>query len=681
MSRMLSSIVVTILLFVSTDITAQQNKPSKSLEPSWVTKNDYQFTKTSLDKDAEDGSVDLAQEIQVNLKEHATYHRKAYKILNTAGAQNNSEISVSFDPSYSSITFHSIRILRGDKVFNQLNLAKIKTIQQEKELARHSYDGSLSAVLFLEDVRKGDIIDYSYTIHGFNPVFKNKYAYFFETSFAVPVYNLYYKVIVPQGRHINIKNSLIDIQPNVNNSAEGTTYEWKLSGINAVKVQDDVPSWYDGYSMIMVSEFNNWTELNQWAQNLFPKTIQLSASLKSKVEEIKTEEKNDEGRILRALRFVQDDIRYMGVEMGVNSHQPASPNRIFIQRFGDCKDKSYLLSSMLQEMGIDASPVLINTTYKKTINDWLPAPTDFDHVTVRIKCNGKYYWLDPTIAYQRGKLENISYPDYQTGLVITDSTTSLTTIPFHEPGITNVKEVFDITNMRGNATLTVTTEYSGSFADDMRSSFNEHSISEMEGYGEKFYSDYFDKIESDSITFTDDESTGILTTKEYYSIGNIWETKLGKKKASFQPYVILWAMNKPSDDSRTAPYALTYPAKYKEEIDIKLPDEWSGEETEHNIQCSAFKFKSRYFYTYHQFHLIYNYESLKDYIDADESEEYSQKYKKTNSAIAYELSLPSSGVDTVSSLPSSPVGSSGGRTLIILSVIVIGVIVWIVRRV
>ena len=679
MNRIQRSFAVIIVLLTSLHVTAQ-SRPSTSPEPSWVTNHAYDFKNTSLDKQAENGDIDLLTEIQVNLKENATYHRKAYKILNTAGAQNNSELSISFDPSYSTITFHSIRVLRGDKVINQLNLAKIKTIQQEKELAMHSYDGSLSAVLFLEDVRKGDIIDYSYTIHGFNPVFKGKYAYFFETSFGVPLYNLYYKVIVPQGRHINIKNSLINIEPVVSNSGNAASYEWTLSKLKPVDIPDNIPSWYDGYSMIMVSEYDSWSELNEWAKHVFPQSINLSPALKQKVEEIKSQASSDEDRILHALRFVQDDIRYMGIEMGINSHQPTSPNKIFTQRFGDCKDKSYLLSSMLHEMGIEASPVLINTVYKKTIQRWLPAPTDFDHVTVRVKCNGKYYWLDPTISYQRGKLENISYPDYQTGLVISDTTTSLTTIPFHEPGSTNVKEVFDIPNMRGKANLTVSTEYSGSFADDMRRSFNENSMDEMQGYSEKFYSDYFDKIVSDSITYIDDESTGTFVTKEYYTIPDLWQIKQGKKKVSFQPYLILWAMNKPTDNSRSTPFALSYPAKYKEEIEINLPDEWSGEESEHNVQCSGFKFKSHFYYTYRRFHLNYQYESLKDHVDADESEEYSEKYKKTNSSIAYELSVPTDSLDSVASAPAA--GNSGaGKTLIICGAIVIGLIVWMVKRV
>ena len=107
--------------------------------------------------------------------------------------------------------------------------------------------------------------------------------------------------------------------------------------------------------------------------------------MQKKIKEIETANSSDEEKTKAALQFVQDDIRYMGIEIGENSHKPADPSKVFAQRFGDCKEKSYLLCVMLRAMNIDASPVLINTVSKKSISELLPAPTDFDHLTVRVK--------------------------------------------------------------------------------------------------------------------------------------------------------------------------------------------------------------------------------------------------------------------------------------------------------
>ncbi len=247
----------------------------------------------------------------------------------------------------------------------------------------------------------------------------------------------------------------------VHAEAGNTVYEWRRSDCHPVHAQEQLPDWYDPYGFIMVSEFNSWAEVNNWAMLLFPKSIAIGSALSSKIKEINAAYSTPEQKTTTALHFVQDEIRYMGIEMGVHSHKPANPNQVFNQRFGDCKEKSYLLCVMLNTMGIEASPVLINTTDKKAILNYLPSAFDFDHCTVRVTINNKHYWLDPTISYQRGPLSSISYPDYQCGLVLTDSTTALSPIQLRNNSHEFVQELFTMPADYGPCYLKVITTYNG----------------------------------------------------------------------------------------------------------------------------------------------------------------------------------------------------------------------------
>ena len=47
-------------------------------------------------------------------------------------------------------------------------------------------------------------------------------------------------------------------------------------------------------------------------------------------------------------QFVQHDVRYVAIELGIGGWQPHSASDIFAHRYGDCKDKATLLSSMLE---------------------------------------------------------------------------------------------------------------------------------------------------------------------------------------------------------------------------------------------------------------------------------------------------------------------------------------------
>ena len=660
---------------------AQQKRPLAAKAPPWVTINQYNYSDTRLDHEAEDGYFNIEYEEQVSLAQQTVFYKRAIKILTEAGIQNSSEISVSFDPSYEQLTFHSIKIIRGNETINQLNLSKIKTIQQEKELNRYLYNGLLTSVLFLEDVRKGDIIEYSYTLRGFNPVFRGKYAGRFDLDFRIPVGSLYYKLVVPKERQVTIKNHNTDSKPLIQNDPNETTYEWKLSHVKPLHLQDNLPSWYDPYSVVMVSEYKSWKEVNDWAMDLFPEVNDISPSLQKKIAGIHKQYATEEEQILEAIRFVQDDIRYMGVEMGENSHKPGNPNKTFRQRFGDCKDKSYLLCTILNKLGIQASPVLISTSDKKTLTKRLPSPLVFDHVTVQTWFNNKQYWIDPTVSFQRGSLASISYPDYQCGLVIHENTDTLTMINAKEKGVITVKEVFDIPDMSGRATLAVTSQYTGGFADDVRNSFNNNSRYEMQKTYRDYYASYYEKITADSIQYTDYEKTGLITTREYYTINDLWTLKDGVKKATFDSYVINGIIKKPKDKIRDMPFALVWPVKYKEEIEINLPEDWSASQGFEKINTSSFSTTARFSFDGRKtIDLEYNYENLKDHVVPGDIKEYLSGLDSRDNKFSYELSYSVDGKSLVSSSENTRKANSYYSYIGLLILLIIGGVIWWTQR-
>ena len=658
-------------------IVAQARKAEVIKEPSFITVNTYDYSKNHFEDDAEEGYVDIAMEKQVSLKDQVTYYRKIFKILSQSGVQNNSQITVDYDPSYSRLYFHTIKIIRGKEIIDQLNPSKIRFIQKETELNMHLYNGDLSAVLFLEDVRKGDIIEYSYSVRGFNPVFEGKYSALLETAYSVPVYSVFYKINVPRGRTLNIKNSITDITASVQQTTSETIYEWRVTDLEPVRVEERIPSWYDPYAMVVVSEFTSWEDVNAWAMKLYPLDIKLSPRLRKKIDEIIAENDSDEKKISSALRFVQDDVRYLGIEMGENSHRPSDPNKVFAQRFGDCKDKSYLLCIMLANMGIEAHPVFINTTYKKTITGWLPAPTIFDHATVTVKVKGRQYWFDPTIAFQRGSINDISYPDYQCGFVVSPGSTSLTTIPLQEKGIVSVKEIFTVEDMSGKARLSVVTSYSGTNADGMRNEFNNNSLSEMRKKFENYYSSYFEKVKADSVSYRDNEATGEFITHEYYTIPDLWSDEKGIKRTSFSPYVINSVLKKPSDAERTMPFSIDYPARYTEDIEVHLPSEWDMEESTKTIQCENFIWKTKHSYSDRKLVLHYEYESLKDHVSPHEAKTFISNFEKANGGFTL------THADGESMLKESGIAGSKRTNPAILVFLVlgfIGLVVWWAQR-
>ena len=78
-----------------------------------------------------------------------------------------------------------------------------------------------------------------------------------------------------------------------------------------------------------------------------------------------------------------------------------------------------MMAAMLNEMNIEAYPMLVNTTLKHTITELLPSPIFFDHCVVKVVGKDtRELWYDPTITNQGGTYENVYFPNYKYGLVL-----------------------------------------------------------------------------------------------------------------------------------------------------------------------------------------------------------------------------------------------------------------------
>lgn len=662
----------TIILFIVcyNDSIAKDAGPTVASEPGWITKRTITYNKTSLDKLASDGYIEMNFENQVNLADQSEYFRICKKILSQSGVQNASQISISFNPEFQQLIFHSIRIIRNNNSIDKLKLSNIKTVQQEEDLNNFIYNGTKDAILILDDIRPGDFIEYSYTIKGYNPIFKNKYSDWFRFNYEAPLYDLYYKIVVPSGRKMNFKsfNSAPPAKPSTENGQQ--VYQWTKNDIQPLKLQDYTPSWYDPYEQIQVSEYENWKEVNDWSLELFPANKPLSPAVKNKIAEIEKSSSDDESKIKTALRFVQDDIRYMGIETGVNSHKPSDPSKVFSQRFGDCKEKSYLLCCMLNALHIEAAPVLINTSDVKQIANYLPSPTNFNHVTVRVKLGDDFYYFDPTIAFQRGKLKDIFYPDYQVGLVITPNTEGLTEIKYRKISEVNVQEYFKVNDMSEGGILTVTSTFKGEDADNIRETFHNSSIQELMTDYQKFYAVYYDDIRADSLNYIDNDSTGVFTTKEYYSLSTFWIENNGVKKFDIDLYNINSIIRKIQDKQRTMPFSLPFPTNIKESITVDLPRKWSVDVSSKQIKNSRYSFYYDFYCVDNLVHLDAEYKNLQDYVSEPDTRDYLTDINAYYAASSYRLS--SGGNDNASSSPAPASKESSNNILVIL---VIGAVI------
>ncbi|TDE14584.1 DUF3857 domain-containing transglutaminase family protein [Dyadobacter psychrotolerans] len=628
--------------------------------PSWIVPVTPGGKPPSV-KDFSDGYYFSFIDTQVHLEKKTTYQHIIRQIASETGVQNGSEISVVFDPSYEHIDFHKILVWREGKIISIMKASDFKLIPVETDRQRFIYNGSYSASVVLNDIRKGDKIEYAYSITGWNSVFQNKYSNILDFGVYDYVAHKHYAVVAEKSRKLYIKEFNKPPKKTIRKENKSSIYEWDLKDIKNIKYQDYVPSWFDNQPRIQLTEYKNWDEVVKWGLEFY-RIPELSGTLKLQIQELKKKANGNRNAYIElASRFVQDEIRYLGIETGENSHRPQSPDDVFRQRYGDCKDKAFLLCALLKANGIDSDPLLVDTNKRSHVSDYLPSPADFNHVVVRVrmadedkKMKGEkaFIFIDATYSMQGGTASMLHFPAYGTGLLLREGQDDLIPIPLQNSGYLTVEEEFNVpesTAADATGSLVTKTIYFEGEADDFRSQFQQGKVSELEETYLDYYRTNHKHAEwemADSLEYYDQREANNFSLIERYAMKNPWQYDSTRQKYYFSVFSkllydqVISLPNKP----RTDPMFLKFPYHLLYTIKILMPGFWTVDEDEWKVKREAYEisFKSEFDKEANAWMLNYEYKTLRDHITPEESDLYKKDIAKLLDNLDHELTKPAS---------------------------------------
>lgn len=580
----------------------------------------------------------ILKDRQINAENNETFNHEARQVLTPGGVDYGSHIAVNYDPSYQLLTFHWVRIWRGTNVLDRLDPDKIQISQSGLDTDTLLFNAEKTATLLLDDVRMGDIIEYAYSVQGDNPVFAGAFSGMVEVQATQPIDRLFTRLLWPAARHLYVQNHGTDIKYGAVREGPLIEFTWSLRNVPGLRMDPSAPGWYQAMPWVQLSEFPRWADVNQMTLGLFTSTEPLSPELTQKINELRRLPAL-ENRALAALRFVQDEVRYLGIENGVSGYRPASPSTVFARRYGDCKDKTLLLVTMLRALGIEAWPTLVNTRIRQEVNALHPSLTIFDHVITQAVLGGQSYWLDATAHYERGPLAVRSWPNYGYGLVVRPGTTVLTAIP-PCPVLprTTVTHYFTLGALNGASNLKAVTVAEGPDAERLRAKFATTPRSEIERDDLNDLDRFYPGIgQSAPLVYSDDTQQNRIEVDEFYAIPKMWSHLPDEAfyHCRIYPVNILDVMRPPGSPQRTMPLGLVYPNRqiFRAEITmITVPVVTPDDQT---IQNPAFYFRRVVSFAGATVILDYEYRALADAIAPEAVPAYTQQLNAAIDLLGY----------------------------------------------
>lgn len=573
-----------------------------------------------------------------------SYRRTVHTISSEQGLQDGARLEVSFSPDFQNLIFHDITLTRNGQEQSIIQSADIRLIQPESELNMGLITGQVTALVLLSDVRVGDQIDYSFTIDGVNTIFGDKAFTGYTTTWQVPVNDSYITVLSDQKMQYRMENTPGEIQVKQMDSGL-TRYAWTYQDVPEVAGEDNYPYWHNPYGFIEFTSYQSWAEVVNWATELFPYSDELSPQIHAKNQEWLDSSENKKDYINKVIEFAQNDIRYLGLELGQNSHKPHSPIEVFDRRFGDCKDKALLIAALLQDAGIEAHAALISTNQRKKLLDVLPSPGQFNHVVTRFIYDGKEYWIDGTKSFQLTELDNKSINNFQYGLLIKDDETSLVPVtpPTQHARDVTLNERFDYSDKTSDVKVQIDIVYTGAEAERMREYIASAGMKVFQSELYNYYlRTYPTLVEESDLTKSDSYVDNRLTFSSTYLMPNPFIST--EETIVFPLYGtnVSSYVELPAVKERKMPMALYEGFTSEHNIDIKLPFSigWELEDKDLTIEDKGISYQRNIVAEPSAISVSHKYATKSDHIAADDTKEHIANIRDIRDALYYSVAVP-----------------------------------------
>lgn len=344
----------------------------------------------------------LAEEdVQINSDNTAVYtNHFIVKILNERGKQDFSEIVIGYDSTYEKVELEFARTIKPDGTFITVGDKNIRDVS--KYLNFPLYSNARAFIVSMPEVTNDCFIEYRVKVYRSRLIDKKHFILNYLLQINEPISKATFNVILPKGRKLrmNVLNKEFNdfnalLQPKIKTSKENVIYSWEFENIPQVIPEPSMPALSEITSVIQLSTFDSWRQINDWWWGLTEDKIKINDAIREKIKEITGNDKTPLEKAQSIANFCAQDIRYVAVEYGQAGFEPHRAEEVFQNKYGDCKDQAVLLIAMLREIGMKAHPVLIGTQGRIILDEEFPTLI-FNHAIAVLEYEGKFIFLDPT---------------------------------------------------------------------------------------------------------------------------------------------------------------------------------------------------------------------------------------------------------------------------------------------
>ena len=338
---------------------------------------------------------------------------------------------------------------------------------------------------------------------------------------------------------------------------------------------------------------NQWRAIGQWVTTLEANRPDPSPEITAQAQSLIAGVPDFYAKLSRITEYIQKNVRYFIVMRGIGGLQANHAADIYRNRYGDCKDKTTLLISMLQVAGIHAFYMPVDD--RRDIVDPNAPSLEGNHMItaieipadvqdprlkaiVKAKDGKRYLIFDPT--NQRTPVGNLpSYEQGSCGILATGPTSQIIALPVLDPEASTQERKGTFTlSADGTLTGSVDTSQTGSAGANIRYLIKDTDEKERREYWESVVAETLPGVTLDSFEFVEPSALDKPIELHYKVTARQYSHQAGPL-ALVRPRIV-GSLALPFDDKpRIYPIDLNATGRWRDSFDIAIPPGYVVDET------------------------------------------------------------------------------------------------------
>jgi hypothetical protein len=247
-------------------------------------------------------------------------------------------------------------------------------------------------------------------------------------------FTLRYPADHPVPKTVAVSGAIGDIT--IEKSSKAGEIVFSIEDIPGIVPEEQMPPAAELYPRVVYTSYDSWDQAAAFLAGEFFPHVQTEGPVAERAAQTTAGMTADEDRVRALFLDVATGVRSVYLDLGTGGYEPNDASAVLSNRYGDTRDKTVLLVSMLRAAGIEAWPAAVAArpvpAGLAAALDGVPTLSLMDHLLVAVRDGAGYRFLDPIVddapyGYLRWGRGNTAL------LVRDDGTGERVSVPAFEP--------------------------------------------------------------------------------------------------------------------------------------------------------------------------------------------------------------------------------------------------------